>query len=195
MNKTLIEVYQESRGLLGDWKIDIGIDKVLATIESRLSALEGAHNLVAAQVLSDIKKGLPENVGLANEADMFVKSALEHPEPDNGTTVNKAHDEGVIYGLNLAKSMAENLKRLNVGSIPDRLLTDIEAMKQDFQCNAKPAETEKEWIKWNDPVWCFWDTGEITLEKALDLGRCPNVTHIMPYHPGDPKPEAPKGDK
>jgi hypothetical protein len=49
--------------------------------------------------------------------------------------------------------MAENLKRLNVGSIPDRLLTDIEAMKQDFQFpepdkqpSAKPAETEREWI-------------------------------------------------
>jgi hypothetical protein len=133
-------------------------------------------------------------------------SALEHPEPDNGTTVNKAHDEGVIYGLNLAKSMAENLKRLNVGSIPDRLLTDIEAMKQDFQfpepdkqLSAQPAETEREWTKFTDPpnvtVW-YWDTykGRNKVRKLM-ASELSEGDMWMPYRKGDVKPEPPKGDK
>jgi len=102
--------------------------------------------------------------------------------------------EGVIYGLNLAKSMAENLERLNVGSIPGRLLTDIEAMKQDFQCSAQPAETEREWIPLNlmTEVWARKNDGGITrISFGTAINRNHLYTHIMPYHPGDTKPEPP----
>jgi len=97
MNKTLIEIYNDGLGLYSSLcAVFEAIDSRLSAIEhpsppvqsavdwlheidDRLSALADAHNLVAAQVLSDIKKGLPENVGLANEADMFVNSKSAQP--------------------------------------------------------------------------------------------------------------------
>jgi hypothetical protein len=126
-----------------------------------------------------------------------IDARLHQPSAQPAEMVTDERIAGVIYGLNLAKSMAENLARLNVGSIPGRLLTDIEAMKHDFQCGMKPAETKREWIKFTDPpnvtVW-YWDTYKGRNEvRKLMASELSEGDMWMPYRKGDKQPEPPKG--
>jgi len=53
------------------------------------------------------------------------------------------------------------------------------------------------WIVPSDYVWVRrLRDGEIFQVRLSEVMRQPDkFTHIMPYHPGDPKPEPPKGDK
>jgi hypothetical protein len=78
-------------------------------------------------------------------------------------------------------------------------LSALEHPEPDKQLSAKPAETEREWIKFTDPpnvtVW-YWDTykGRNKVRKLM-ASELSEGDMWMPYRKGDVKPEPPKGDK
>jgi hypothetical protein len=78
-------------------------------------------------------------------------------------------------------------------------LSALEHPEPDKQPSVeKPAETEREWIRLNltTEVWARKNDGGITrISFGTAINRNHLYTHIMPYHPGEQKPEPPKGDK
>lgn len=65
-----------------------------------------------------------------------------------------------------------------------------------------PQDAKPQGREWIEPVdvmfWCLWDDGEITVEDVLGLcvwENDKNLVKIMPYIEGEPKPDAPKGEK
>jgi hypothetical protein len=90
-------------------------------------------------------------------------------------------------------------------------LTDDERRQQDalwglhpelWSAPTQPSEAKPDGRKWidieNDMVWTYWQDGQIFLYRICDYLKHKSnltLTHVMPYHPGDPKPEPPKGDR
>ena len=96
----------------------------------------------------------------------------------------------------------------------DRIKSRLSALENIIACDGidarlhqpsaleqQPAETEREWTPFQQKLvrgfWVYWSDRDITLEgyvKAVKdySGGTVSPTHIMPYHPGDPKPEAPR---
>jgi hypothetical protein len=53
----------------------------------------------------------------------------------------------------------------------------------------------RDWIrvpKYNEECWVYYPNGEIYHGRVDDFDK--GYTHIMPYIPGDKKPEPPKGE-
>jgi hypothetical protein len=136
-------------------------------------------------------------------------SALEHPEPDKQPSAQPAEIKEV--NLSCEFDAAIWVKEwMRVIKEHPQIPTDANTMigwfanaimaGYDRAKNEKPAETERGWIPFDGHVWVAWSDGTVNddiVEDPAPYGASGKATptHIMPYHPGDKKPEPPKGDK
>ncbi|MDD4906311.1 MAG: hypothetical protein PHD39_09170 [Methylobacter tundripaludum] len=122
--------------------------------------------------------------------------------------------ESRLYALETQKDhMAHMFDLQNDWDISSRLISErhssrLSALENIIACDGidarlhqpsveKPAETEREWITPGSYVWVRrLRDGEIFNVRLSEVVLQPDkFTHIMPYHPGDKKPEPPKGER
>jgi hypothetical protein len=141
-------------------------------IESRLSALESRSKL-------------------ANCVDVeeFYKD-----EPDQPVKTPSDRNEGVIYGLNLAKTIVErefvywSFHTEQERPSLDKINSDIEAMKQEFA----PGEVEGKWQKFDDiEVWWLSRSGGV---RRISMHSLVHGDLWQPVIPGEPQPKAPEAE-
>ena len=86
---------------------------------------------------------------------------------------------------NAIERLEKEINELKEGAMP--------VMRPACEHWATPEKEAREWIGLGDYVWVLWKDGVVTLNNIKNISNgLDSVTHIMPHHDEDAKPNPPE---